>query len=147
MKAWLWGNVGWMSDGPLPQGVLLALGGALGTYLRYRVGVWFRSQPWADGFPYGTLTVNVVGSFLLGTAVVLLLERLPPGQGERWYLLVGTGFCGGFTTFSTFEYETFQLVRDGSLGLALLNVMVSVLGGFLAVVLAVKVMGLTGPRP
>src|SRR5215218_5618485 len=93
--------------------LLLMLGGALGTCARYVLGRWVSGQPWAEGFPYGTLIINVSGSFVLGFAWVVILERLRP-EYQALYLLVGVGFCGGFTTFSTFELETLKLVRDGS---------------------------------
>jgi CrcB protein len=125
--------------------VWLMVGGAVGTLARYWVGRWFNMQPWAKGFPYGTLFINVTGSFLLGAAAIIILERMRP-EYQDWYLLVGTGFCGGYTTFSTFEWETFKLVRDGSWPLALSNVLGSVLAGFLGVILAVVLVNVALPR-
>src|SRR5439155_20206844 len=111
----------------------------------YGLGRWFNSQPWGQSFPYGTLLINVPGSFLLGAAAVIILERLPP-QHQDLYLLVGTGFCGGYTTFSTFEWETFKLIRDGSYGPALANLVGSVVAGFVGVLLAVAFVGSLFPR-
>src|ERR1700738_3045177 len=101
--------------------LLVVLGGALGCWLRYVVSRWCGLQPWGQVFPWGTFLVNVSGSFILALAAVIILGGLAPGH-QDWYLLIGTGFCGGFTTFSTFEWETFKLVRDGSWWLALVNV-------------------------
>ena len=125
--------------------LLLAVGGAVGTNTRYWLGRWLGEVAWAKGFPLGTFVINVTGSFILGVAAVLILERLPPAY-EHWYLLVGTGFCGGYTTFSTFEMETFKLVRDGSLWMAFVNVAGSVAVGFLGVVAAVALTELILPR-
>jgi CrcB protein len=117
--------------------LLLMVGGALGTCLRYYLSRWISSHPWAGAFPpLGTMVVNVTGSFILGVAFVMLFEKLPP-EYQGWYLLIGAGFCGGYTTFSTFELETFMLIRDGSWWLALANIVGSVVAGFVGVVLAV----------
>lgn len=125
--------------------LLIMLGGALGSYARFWLSRWFNSQPWGQAFPYGTLFINVSGSFILGITAVIVLERLPP-EHQDWYLLIGTGFCGGYTTFSTFEWETFKLVRDGSWWYALGNVFGSVVAGFVGVLLGVLVVALVFPR-
>ena len=125
--------------------ILLMVGGALGTCLRYLISRWFNSQPWGQAFPYGTLFINVSGSFVLAVAAMIISERLPP-EHQDWFLLIGTGFCGGYTTFSTFEWETFTLIRDGSWWYALANVVGSVLAGFLGVVLGVAAVALIFPR-
>jgi CrcB protein len=125
--------------------LLLMLGGAIGTAARYTLGRWIADHPWAQGFPWGTFIINVGGSFVLGVAAVVILEWLPEEYND-WFMLVGTGFCGGFTTFSTFEWETFQLVRKGSWWLALANVAGSVVAGFLGVLLAVGLTHAVLPR-
>ena len=122
--------------------VILALGGAVGTNLRYWVGSrlgQFRA------FPLGTFVINVSGSFILGVLWFLFARRLPPRYSD-WYLLLGTGFCGGYTTFSTFELETFQLIQDRSLWMAMANILGSVIVGYAAVVAAVALAGLILPR-
>lgn len=125
--------------------VALTLGGVLGTHSRYWLGRGIDALGWTRGFPSGTLVVNVTGSFLLGLVAVIVLERLPPAQ-QAWYFLLGTGFCGAFTTFSTFEWETFKLLRDGNFAFALLNIVGSVLAGLAAVVLAVVAVEILLPR-
>ncbi len=125
--------------------VLVAIGGAVGANARHWLAKWLGETVWAKGFPLGTFVINVSGSFILGAAAAVILERLPPTH-RNWYLLIGTGFCGGYTTFSTFEWETFKLVRDGSLWIALANIVGSVVVGFLGVVVAVALTDLILPK-
>jgi CrcB protein len=79
-------------------------------------------------FPYGTFVVNVTGSFLVGMIVTMLAEKTQ--WSPAWRYLIPIGFIGGYTTFSTFEYETFRLFQDGQMLTALLNVTLSVVIGF-----------------
>ena len=125
--------------------VILFVGGGIGTIARYLVGKWFNEQPWGQVFPWGTFFINVSGSFILAAAAVIILERLSPAQ-QDWYLLLGTGFCGGYTTFSTFEWETFKLVRDGSWWYAAINAFGSLAAGFIGILLAVALVGVIFPK-
>ena len=136
MKGFLYLLGSWVYAPLTNKLVLLAIGGAIGTICRYGLAKWLGEVAWAKGFPLGTFVINVTGSFVLGMAATIILERLPPAH-QDWYLLFGTGFCGGYTTFSTFEWETFKLVRDGSLWIALANIVGSVVVGFLGIVVAV----------
>jgi CrcB protein len=119
----------------------IMLGGALGCYLRYTISKWFDEQPWGQILPVGTLAVNVIGCFLLGVTAVLVLEYLPPAH-QNWYLLLGTGFCGGLTTFSTFSWETYKLIRDGSWWYGIANICISCIAGILSILIAVALMSL-----
>ena len=127
--------------------VLLMLGGAIGTLCRYWLARWIGLQPWARGFPYGTMIVNVSGCFILGMVGGLLLEPMLAPENEHWYLLLGSGFCGGYTTFSTFAWETSKQIRDGSWWPAFANAAGSVVAGILGVFLAlILIHGVFGRR-
>jgi CrcB protein len=92
----------------------IALGGAAGSPARYAVGRIVHTS--AGGFPWGTFSVNVAGSFLLGALLTLVVERWPPTRYVRPFAAIG--FLGGFTTFSTYTVETNLLVKDGKVVLA-----------------------------
>lgn len=101
----------------------IALGGGLGSVLRYAVSALTHSRISTD-FPYGTLVVNVTGSFLIGLLYVLLTERETLDPVWRAGLIIGV--LGGFTTFSSFSLETLNLLLGGALGKAALNILLSV---------------------
>jgi CrcB protein len=110
--------------------LLVALGSAIGGVARY--GVYQLMARWlGTQFPWGTLAVNLAGSALIGW----LAATLPPAAAP-WRLLLMTGVCGGFTTFSAFSMDTLQLLRAGEPGRAALNVAGSVLSCGLAVAAA-----------
>ena len=97
----------------------ICLGGAVGTGARYLVATSL-ARLLGSGFPWGTLTVNVVGSLLLGAIMQLGLNTQLLSPDLR--LILATGVMGGFTTYSTFNYETLQYLREGALWLTALNV-------------------------
>lgn len=105
------------------RAILVGTGGLAGSVARYWVAGVVQGIA-GTAFPLGTWTVNVVGSFLIGLVMTLSLERNLIGPELR--LLLTVGFMGGFTTMSTFSYETLTLLRDGSVSLALANVGTSV---------------------
>lgn len=109
--------------------VLVALGGGLGAALRYWLQGLVHARTGA-GFPYGTLAVNVFGCLVIGVLMVSFEERFLATPGLRLFLTVG--ILGGFTTFSSFSYETLALSRDGDFLLALANVGFSVVSCLLA---------------
>lgn len=108
--------------------LLVLVGGAVGAPLRYLADLLVQSRH-DSVFPWGTLTVNVVGSAILGCVLAAAsLGQLSPGM----VALLGTGLCGALTTFSTFGFETVRLLQEGSVLEAGLNVTVSLAAGFLA---------------
>ena len=111
--------------------VLVAAGSALGGVLRYLVSLGLAAQ---RGFPWATLSVNVVGSFLIGFLSGLIARHCGE-NGESVRLFAVVGFCGGFTTFSTFSNETFRLIEGNQWLSAAVYVGVSVLAGLAAVFL------------
>lgn len=102
--------------------LLVALGGALGSVARYGVNVW-TMRAFGPGFPWGTLTVNVVGGLVMGLIAAVL--ALKGGTNEMRVFLM-TGIMGGFTTFSAFSLDTFTLWERGELGTAAVYVAASV---------------------
>ena len=109
--------------------LLVCLGGAVGTGARYLFGSWAQ-RTLGVGFPYGTLIINAVGSFLLVIVMHLSLEAGVISPGARFVL--GTGVLGGFTTYSTFNYETFRLMQQGSFAIAGLYLGATVAGCLVA---------------
>ena len=106
------------------QWAAIAGGGAVGALMRYWVST--AVYGWLGrGFPWGTLAVNVIGSFVMGLLTVLLIERLDSLPETRAFLLIG--LLGAFTTFSTFSVETLMLIESGAWQRALANAVASVL--------------------
>ena len=109
--------------------LIIGVGGFLGAVTRYAVSLWI-GQRWGRVFPLGTFFINVSGSFLIALVMSLSTERLM--VSPQWRLFLAVGFLGAYTTFSTFEFETGNLLRDGEWMIAGLNVVFSVVAGFIA---------------
>ena len=118
--------------------LLVALGGALGSLLRYLLGAWVQGLL-GPGFPWSTLLVNALGSLLIGAVVRLSLEGALSGEAR---LFLAVGVLGGFTTFSSFSYETLALVQDGEALLALAYALGSLLLSFILVYLGYRLGGM-----
>lgn len=115
--------------------LLVAVGGALGSVARYLLSAIIQEQAQSN-FPWGTMTVNVLGCFVIG-----LVTALAAGHGiisPSLKLILTTGFCGGFTTFSTFMNETVTLSNGGNSIMALLYLAISILLGFIAAILGIQ---------
>ena len=115
---------------------MIAAGGAVGAMMRFGVANGVHALLGRD-FPYGTLTVNVLGSLLIGFFYITMLERF--SLGPEWRAFIIIGILGAFTTFSTFSIETFNLIENGELFKAALNVVLSVAVCLLATWLGILV--------
>ena len=109
---------------------MVGIGGFLGTIARFWLG-GFIHQKLGTRFPYGTFVINCSGCFAIGLIMTILSERTH--LNPYWRLLIPIGFIGAYTTFSTFEYESLMAMRDGALTIAFLNIVASVIVGFVCV--------------
>jgi CrcB protein len=122
----------------LDRYIMVLLGGATGSLTRYVVGMAVMTRL-ATRFPLGTMIINISGCFLIGILMTLFAESTQPHP--NWRLALVVGFLGGYTTFSSFEWETLALVKDGGQWLALLNIAGSVVLGYGAVWLGAAMVG------
>ncbi|MCS7000193.1 MAG: fluoride efflux transporter CrcB [Bacteroidota bacterium] len=111
--------------------LLVGVGGMVGSIARYLVAVWF-SQRLPIGFPFGTFTVNIAGCFLIG--LILGAAGRLGFLSLEWRLLLATGFCGGFTTYSSLMYEAVEMIEAGQYAMLALYVVSTTLLALLATV-------------
>jgi CrcB protein len=107
----------------------ISLGAIAGANARYLIGLW-AVERFGPALPIGTFAINVSGSFLVGLFLALLTERIP--ADPLWRLLLTVGFCGSYTTFSTYTFEAIALARDGQIGAAIAYLTASVVVGVVA---------------
>jgi CrcB protein len=112
--------------------LVIGIGGFLGANARYLVAGW-AAERFGVAFPYGTFIINISGSLVLGLFMAFLQERTVIHPNYRLFFAVG--FLGAYTTFSTFTYESLRLLQDGSVFLALVNILGSTVVGLLGVLL------------
>ena len=110
--------------------LLVAFGGAVGSVLRFWLGGYVDHRM-ESRFPYGTFVINITASFLIGFLLTILGAKAD--WSPNWRYLFSVGFLGGYSTFSTFEYETFRILEDGHLLMAGLNTVLSVVVGLVSV--------------
>jgi len=110
--------------------IFIGVAGFAGTLMRYWLSEWIAKR-FGEIFPTGTLVVNLLGCFLAGLLFYLMFERYLISPTVRTVVLIG--LLGGFTTFSSFGLQTFTLLREGEMGLALFNIAISNMGGLLMV--------------
>ena len=134
----------WLISFAVHTVTLLALGGGVGANARYWLGALVRAAHGPTTFPWATFAINVSGSIVLGFVAVLFRNH-PDEWRRNWYLLLGTGFCGGFTTFSTFSLETLELLREERWATAAAYVFGSVAAGVFGLWLAMKLSGARVP--
>jgi CrcB protein len=113
---------------------MIALGGALGALARYQVALSIQSRI-PSAFPWGTFVVNISGCFVMGAITSVLSQRI--GLSENWRYLIPVGFIGAYTTFSTFELETYRAMTQGTSLVALMNIAASVVLGYAALWLGI----------
>jgi len=117
----------------MQQLLLIAAGGSLGCVARYGISIFVYNAT-GGVFPWGTLAVNLTGSFIIGIVAELFEIALIP---SAWRSFVTIGFVGGYTTFSTYTFETLNLIREGELKLATFNVFGSNVLGVICVALGI----------
>jgi|SRR5271163_4360516 len=119
------------------MGVLfVALGGAIGSVARYLVSGWFAAR-FGPAFPYGTFVINVTGSFIIGMFFAFAQDRI--SLSPYWRPFFAVGVVGGYTTFSTFEYESVRLLQSGEMLLAAVYLIGSVVLGAIGTILGLAV--------
>src|SRR6476646_4105758 len=104
--------------------IYVSIGGAAGSLARYLISIW--ALPVSRHLPWGTIGINIAGSFIIGFFGTLTLSHGRYPVSENWRLFVMVGICGGFTTFSSFSLQTLDLMRSGAMPRAAVNIVASV---------------------